>query len=207
MGGGVLPTLAQGDEPVAEEETPIPDPGNPAMGWLQISAVSCTAGGDPGTVSILLALEYVPQGECLETTIPLLIDGIDYGAVSPYLEAAGSSGISQSHRADDWRVPRCRGAVRWRDTGRDRQLCRSDRRADRRTDRRTRSGNGHHRPHDRRALLQTGRAKRRSTLGARKCDRPLERLSGDDAAGLSLTWRNRERRRAVFRFHALSGDR
>ncbi len=88
IGGSVVPTSAQG-----EGVTPPPDQSGPVFGWLQISAVSCNAGGEPGTVSILLALEYVPQGECIDGYAPVLVDGVDYGAAAPYLELQLEAGI------------------------------------------------------------------------------------------------------------------
>ena len=86
LSGSALPLSAQGDDTTLEEGTPPPDQGSePLYGLLQLSAVSCT-GGDPGTVSILLAEEYVPPGDCVDGSSSLLIDGVDYGAVAPYLE-------------------------------------------------------------------------------------------------------------------------
>ncbi len=93
IGGSALPSLAQGDETTSEEGTPPPDQESPATGWLQLSAVSCNAGGDPGTASILLTTEYVPQGECLDGNAALLVDGVDYGPVAPYLELQLDSGV------------------------------------------------------------------------------------------------------------------
>ncbi len=93
IGGNALPSLAQGEETISEEGTPPPEQEAPASGWLQLSAVSCDAGGDPGTVSILLATEYVPQGECLDANAALLVDGIDYGPVAPYLELQLEAGF------------------------------------------------------------------------------------------------------------------
>src|SRR6478735_4377683 len=75
MSGSALPLSAQGDDTTLEEGTPPPDQGSePLYGRLQLSAVSCT-GGDPGTVSILLAEEYVPPGDCVDGSSSLLIDG------------------------------------------------------------------------------------------------------------------------------------
>jgi hypothetical protein len=86
VSGAMLPVSAQGDETTLDEGTPPPDQGSePQYGLLQISAVSCTE-GDAGTVSILLAEEYVPPGDCVDGSSALLIDGVDYGAVAPYLE-------------------------------------------------------------------------------------------------------------------------
>ncbi len=93
IGGGALPTLAQGDETITEEGTPPPEQETPATGWLQLSAVSCNAGGEPGTVSILLAAEYAPQGDCVDGNATLLVDGIDYGPVAPYLELQLDAGF------------------------------------------------------------------------------------------------------------------
>ena len=55
IGGSMLPSLAQDEVTTSEEGTPLSEQETPASGWLQLSAVSCDAGGDPGTVSILLA--------------------------------------------------------------------------------------------------------------------------------------------------------
>jgi hypothetical protein len=93
IGGGVLPSLAQGDEPVVDETVVPLDQEAPGTGWLQISAVSCTSGGDPGAVSILLAAEYAPAGECIDGTQALLVDGVDYGPVAPYLELQLDAGF------------------------------------------------------------------------------------------------------------------
>ncbi|HET9660802.1 MAG TPA: hypothetical protein VFP05_10770 [Thermomicrobiales bacterium] len=100
VSGVALPVSAQGDDTSLEEGTPPPDLGNePQYGLLQVSAVSCT-GGDAGTVSILLAEEYVPPGDCIDGSSALLIDGVDYGAVAPYLEIqleAGTHSLSEQN--------------------------------------------------------------------------------------------------------------
>ncbi|MEZ4531287.1 MAG: hypothetical protein R2855_09670 [Thermomicrobiales bacterium] len=87
-GGHAMPATAQDGEgtPPVEEQAPL-------TGWLQVSALSCTGGGDPGVVSILLAAEYVPSGECIDGYQALLIDGIDYGPAAPYLELQLDAGI------------------------------------------------------------------------------------------------------------------
>lgn len=92
--GGALSTSAQGDETALEEGTPPPDQsGQVAYGLLQVSAVSCSGGGDPGTVSILLGDEYAPPGDCIDGYAALLIDGIDYGPAAPYLELQLETGF------------------------------------------------------------------------------------------------------------------
>ena len=92
-GGMALPVSAQGDETTLDEGTPPPDQGSePEYGLLQLSAVTCT-GGDAGMVSILLASEYAPPGECVDGFSALLIDGSDYGAVAPYLEVQLTAGV------------------------------------------------------------------------------------------------------------------
>lgn len=80
LSGGGLPVHAQGDG------VPPSDEGSPPVGWLQVSAVSCIDGGEPGTALFLLSSEYAPPGECIDGYAPILIDGIDYGPVAPYLE-------------------------------------------------------------------------------------------------------------------------
>jgi hypothetical protein len=93
LSGSALPLSAQGDDTTLDEGTPPPDQGSePLYGLLQLSAVSCT-GGDAGTVSIQLAEEYVPPGDCVDGSSALLIDGVDYGAVAPYLEMQLEAGI------------------------------------------------------------------------------------------------------------------
>ncbi|MCO5220820.1 MAG: hypothetical protein M9947_04450 [Thermomicrobiales bacterium] len=89
FGGGLVPAAAQdgGEAPTAQEDPPPPEEGSePPFGWLQVSAITCTGGGDPGVVTILLASEYAPPGDCVDGYQALLIDGIDYGPVAPYLE-------------------------------------------------------------------------------------------------------------------------
>jgi hypothetical protein len=94
VSGGALPISAQGDDATLDEGTPPPDQGSePQYGLLQISAVSCTGGGDAGMVSILLGSEYSPPGECVDGSSALLIDGIDYGPVTPYLEVQLGVGV------------------------------------------------------------------------------------------------------------------
>jgi hypothetical protein len=93
MSSAALPVSAQGDDTALEDGTPPSEQGSePQYGLLQLSAVSCT-GGDAGTVSILLAAEYAPPGECVDGSSALLIDGVDYGAVAPYLELQLETGI------------------------------------------------------------------------------------------------------------------
>jgi hypothetical protein len=93
MSGSALPLSAQGDDTTLEEGTPPPDQGSePHDGLLQLSAVNCS-GDDAGTVSILLAEEYVPPGDCVDGSSALLIDGVDYGAVAPYLELQLEAGM------------------------------------------------------------------------------------------------------------------
>lgn len=87
-GGFTMPALAQDGE-----GTPPPEEQVPASGWLQISAVRCIGGGEPGVVSILLAAEYTPPGACIDGYQALLIDGIDYGPVAPYLELQLGAGF------------------------------------------------------------------------------------------------------------------
>ncbi len=93
VGGSALPISAQGDDTTLEDGTPPADQGSePQYGLLQISAVDCT-GSDAGTVSILLAGEYTPPGDCTDGSSTLLIDGVDYGAVAPYLELQLEAGV------------------------------------------------------------------------------------------------------------------
>ena len=93
--GGTVSIAAQGDDATLDEATQPPDQeSEPAYGLLQISAVACT-GGEPGTVSILLATEYAPSGECVDGYAALLIDGADYGPAAPYLEVQLEAGVQR----------------------------------------------------------------------------------------------------------------
>ncbi len=97
----VLPVSAQDDESPVEDDVPaVEQPVETQYGTLQISAVTCTGDGEAGSVAILLSNEYASSGECADGASALLIDGVDYGSVAPYLEVQLEVGTHSLYEPD-----------------------------------------------------------------------------------------------------------
>jgi len=94
--GVALPAVAQDGESTQDDATTLPEQADETgFGVLQVSAVTC-AGDESGAVSILLASEFGGNGDCVDGSSALLVDGVDQGIVAPYLEIQLEAGIHTS---------------------------------------------------------------------------------------------------------------
>jgi hypothetical protein len=95
MGAALSDVRAQDDGSTSDVEASPPADGGETelpVGVLQISSLTCSSGGEPGTVEIFLAEEFAPEGDCIESSSAILVDGVDYGPASPLLELSLDAG-------------------------------------------------------------------------------------------------------------------
>lgn len=90
----VLPVGAQDDGATIEDEaTVVEQVDETQSGILQLFAVTCADGGEPGSVALWLTTEFAPDADCVDGSSVLLVDGVDYGMVAPTLEIELEAGM------------------------------------------------------------------------------------------------------------------